>query len=188
MSTTLEPRFRTQATQPVEDDSAESSESVIDRHSHFNGLYRTARDLRIEGSVEGEIECDGTVIVAQEARVAAKVRARNVIIAGSANGEITCQEQFTIQPTGEMRGQVQAASLVVEEGAFFEGEFRMAPNNEQSAKTDTIDWLRSDTFGSSSSDDTILGATDFRLTHDFEDEERVAEKSSDEEDDKDAVS
>src|SRR5690606_36954317 len=100
MSTTLEPRFRTQATQPEEDDSAESSESVIDRHSHFNGLYRTARDLRIEGSVEGEIECDGTVIVAQEARVAAKVRARNVIIAGSANGEITCQEQFTIQPTG----------------------------------------------------------------------------------------
>ena len=46
---------------PVE---AGSSESVIDRYSQFNGLYCTERDLRIEGSVEGEIQCEGTVTVA----------------------------------------------------------------------------------------------------------------------------
>lgn len=102
------------------------SESVIDRYSQFNGLYCTERDLRIEGSVEGEIQCDGTVTVAPAARVSAKVRARNVVIAGAASGDFVCAERFTLRPTGEIRGEVTAASLVVEKGAFFEGEFHMA--------------------------------------------------------------
>ena len=45
---------------------ASPSESLIDRHSHFNGVYRTSHDLRIEGTAEGEIECDGTVTVAPD--------------------------------------------------------------------------------------------------------------------------
>ena len=107
------------------------SESVIDRHSHFNGHYKTARDLRIEGAVEGDIECEGTVTVAPDAKLDAKVQARNVIIAGAASGTIECHERFTLRPTGEMRGQVRAASLVIEEGAFFDGEFQMGPPKAQ---------------------------------------------------------
>jgi cytoskeletal protein CcmA (bactofilin family) len=103
-----------------------TSVSVIDSHSHFNGLYQTKRDLRIEGTAEGEIECEGTVTVAPSARVTAKVRAHNVVIAGVAAGEITCHDRLTLRPTAELRGEVTAASLSVEEGAFFEGTFEMA--------------------------------------------------------------
>jgi cytoskeletal protein CcmA (bactofilin family) len=138
MASLLEPQIRnytaTPQTAPDSNTAEGASESVIDRHSHFNGLYRTARDLRIEGTAEGEIECEGTVTVAEDARATATVHARNVIIAGSASGEITCRERFTIRPTGEVRGQVQAASLVVEEGAFFEGEFKMATNDGGEAR------------------------------------------------------
>lgn len=105
---------------------AAPGESLIDRHSHFNGVYRTSHDLRIEGSAEGEIECNGTVTVAPDAHVEAKVRANNVVLAGEARGDIECLAQFTLRPSGQMRGQVRAASLIVEEGAFFEGEFQMA--------------------------------------------------------------
>jgi cytoskeletal protein CcmA (bactofilin family) len=99
--------------------------TVIDAQSHFNGNYRSDSDLIIEGAFEGEIECNGTVTVAENATMSATVRARNVVVAGSANGEITCDERFSVEATGEMRGKAQAATLVVEEGAFFEGEFRM---------------------------------------------------------------
>lgn len=99
--------------------------TIIDAQSHFTGNYRSDSDLIIEGNFEGEIECNGTVTVAENATLSATVKARNVIIAGSANGEITCDERFSVRATGEMRGKAQAATLVVEEGAFFEGEFRM---------------------------------------------------------------
>ncbi len=99
--------------------------TVIDAQSHFTGNYRSDSDLIIEGHFEGEIECNATVTVAENATLSATVKARNVVIAGSANGEVTCDERFTVRATGEMRGKAQAATLVVEEGAFFEGEFRM---------------------------------------------------------------
>lgn len=128
---------RTVPNGPSRDNTA-ASESLIDRHSHFNGHYRTSHDLRVEGTAEGEIECEGTVTVAPEARVSATVKARNVVIAGAASGEIVCRDQFTLKPTGEMRGQVRAGSLVVEEGAFFDGEFKMAATApEPPAKRDT---------------------------------------------------
>lgn len=106
------------------------NESLIDRHAHFDGVYSTTQDLRIEGKAEGEIRCEGTVTIAEEAYVAAEVHARDVVLAGSASGEIACSEHFTLKPTGEMNGSVRAASIVVEEGAVFEGEFHMADETE----------------------------------------------------------
>ena len=115
-----------QADRPAASAESATSESMLDQNSFFDGLYRTSQDLRIAGEFKGTIECEGTVIVVENARVNATVRARNLVLAGSATGEIVCSEQFTLQPTGQMRGKVQAGSLVVEEGAFFEGEFQMA--------------------------------------------------------------
>lgn len=114
--------------------------TVIDAQSHFTGNYRSDSDLVIEGHFEGEIECNGTVTVAENATLSATVKARNLIIAGSANGEVTCDERFTVRATGEMRGKAQAATLVVEEGAFFEGEFRMGSSYTSAASSSYGGW------------------------------------------------
>jgi cytoskeletal protein CcmA (bactofilin family) len=114
--------------------------TVISRESNFNGNFRSDSDLLIEGTFEGEIDCKGTVIIAEGANVSATVRARNSMIAGSANGEFTCEERLTIQATGEMRGKAQAATLVVEEGAFFEGEFKMGAGGFTSISSNFSSW------------------------------------------------
>lgn len=137
--------------QPRPETTAEGA-SVVDRHSHFNGVFRSDSDLRIEGSLEGEIECDGTVTVVQDASLSATVYARNMVVAGVAEGEIKCQERLTIQSTGEMRGKAQAATLVVEEGAFFEGEFRMGEGEAFDQGMDFGSWSTSRTFESGSGD------------------------------------
>ena len=62
------------------------SESRIDSDSHFNGLYETRQDLRIEGVAEGEIRCQGTLTVMEGARVVARVSAKAVTIAGQLEG------------------------------------------------------------------------------------------------------
>lgn len=129
----------------------ERHSTVIDRQSHFSGNYRADSDLRIEGSFEGEIDCNGTVVVAEDATLSATVRARNVVIAGAANGEFTCDERFTISATGEMRGKARAATLVVEEGAIFEGEFRMGGGSESGFESEFSSWESSRTEPASSS-------------------------------------
>jgi len=112
---------------PAEDRSAPATEtrSIIDRHSLFNGVFRTARDLRVEGTVEGEITCEGMIVIAQGARVKATLSAREIEVAGELDGEVSCSGRFRIGPTGSATGKVTAASLVIEEGARFNGDFNM---------------------------------------------------------------
>jgi cytoskeletal protein CcmA (bactofilin family) len=114
-------------------DQAESSYSVIDRHSIFDGTFQANRNLRIEGEVKGTIECRGTLFVAQGANVSAKVEAESITVAGDLNGDIRCQGRLQIMPSGRVRGKVTTVTLVINEGADYEGQLEMTPPDERPA-------------------------------------------------------
>lgn len=111
------------------------SESRIDTDSHFNGLYETRQDLRIEGVAEGEIRCEGTLTVAEGARVKAKVTASTITIAGDLEGEVVCNGVFQIMPTGRVDATVSARRLSVQEGGLYNGEFRMITDKAPAGET-----------------------------------------------------
>ncbi len=106
-------------------DEPAGSFSVIDRYSTFDGTFHSSRDLRIEGEAKGTIECQGTLMVAQGANVSAKVEAEHVTVAGDLNGDIRCRGRLQIMPSGKVRGKVVTDSLVINEGAFYEGQLEM---------------------------------------------------------------
>jgi cytoskeletal protein CcmA (bactofilin family) len=108
-------------------DDAADTFSVIDRNSIFDGTFQTTRDLRVEGEVKGTIDCKGTLFVANGATVGAKVEADNVTVAGDLNGEVRCRGRLQIMPTGKVRGKIVTQTLVINEGAFYEGQLEMAP-------------------------------------------------------------
>jgi cytoskeletal protein CcmA (bactofilin family) len=110
-----------------------NSFSVIDRHSNFDGTFRSSRDLRIEGEVKGTIECQGTLFVAEGANVTAKVDAENIAVAGNLNGEIRCLGRLQILASGQVRGKVSTVTLVINEGAYYEGQLEMTPPEERAA-------------------------------------------------------
>jgi cytoskeletal protein CcmA (bactofilin family) len=109
-----------------ESSTVDDSFSVVDRYSAFDGTFRADRDLRIEGEVKGTIECQGTLFVAQGANVTAKVEAENITVAGDLNGEIRCRGRLQMMPSGRVRGTVSTETLVVNEGAYYEGQLEMA--------------------------------------------------------------
>lgn len=100
--------------------------SVIDRHSNFDGTFIAKRDLRIEGEVKGIIECSGTLFIAQGATVNASVEAENITVAGDFTGEVNCRGRLQVMPSGRLRGKVATKSLIINEGAFYEGNMEMA--------------------------------------------------------------
>jgi cytoskeletal protein CcmA (bactofilin family) len=114
-------------------DQTETSYSVIDRHSIFDGTFQANRNLRIEGEVKGTIECRGTLFVAQGANVSAKVEAESITVAGDLNGDIRCQGRLQIMPSGRVRGKVTTVTLVINEGAYYEGQLEMTPPDERPA-------------------------------------------------------
>jgi cytoskeletal protein CcmA (bactofilin family) len=101
------------------------NESVIDPHARFNGKYVSDRDLRIEGEAQGEIECQGTLIISPQARVRSAIKAHNVIINGDYEGDVDCGGRFEIGSTGRVKGGIKTQVLVVKEGAHWEGSVTM---------------------------------------------------------------
>jgi len=110
------------------DDSVASFDtaSVIDRHSAFDGNFRSQRDLRVEGELKGNVTCEGTLFVSEGATIAATVDAEHITVAGELTGEIRCRGRFQILPSGRVRGTVSTGSLVIQEGAIYEGQLEMA--------------------------------------------------------------
>lgn len=109
----------------------DESISVIDRFSNFDGVFHSTRDLRIEGQVKGTIDCQGTLHVAQGANVNAKIEAENISVAGDLDGDINCRGRLQLLPSGRVRGKVNTVTLVINEGAYYEGQLEMAPPDQR---------------------------------------------------------
>ncbi|NTW03399.1 MAG: polymer-forming cytoskeletal protein [Oscillochloris sp.] len=106
------------------------AETIIGANTRFQGSLTSDGNIRIDGSVEGDVEVLGNLIVGETGRVIATVKAQNVHVSGAVKGEITAMEQLEISPTGKVWGDITAAALHIEPGGLFRG---------QSSMTTTID-------------------------------------------------
>ncbi len=127
------------------------NESVIDPHARFNGKYVSDRDLRIEGEAQGEIECQGTLIISPQARVRSAIKAHNVIINGDYEGDVDCGGRFEVGATGRVKGAVTTQVLVVKEGAHWEGSVTMTSEPARPASPPPQSSKQSSSGGSSGS-------------------------------------
>lgn len=122
----VDPSGYAPANQIDDDPRLAESMSVIDKFSKFDGTFTSSRDMRVEGDVKGTITCQGTLHVAEGAHVDAKVEAENISVAGDLEGEIVCRGRLQILPSGHVKGKIATQTLVINEGAFYEGQMEMA--------------------------------------------------------------
>jgi cytoskeletal protein CcmA (bactofilin family) len=101
-------------------------ETLIGEHTQFEGTLRTEGAVRLLGTVDGEIQSSGTIIVEEKAHITARLTAAQVTIAGQVDGQIYCEGRCEIRPTGRVTGEINAGALIVQEGAYFDGSSRMA--------------------------------------------------------------
>ncbi len=104
-------------------------ESLIGEHTSFEGTLKTEGSVRLLGSIQGEIESKSTIIVEEKAHVTARLTAAQITVAGHVDGQIYCDGRVEIRPTGHVTGEINAGALIVQEGAYFDGNSKMATGN-----------------------------------------------------------
>lgn len=104
----------------------EHDETVLGDGSSFDGSIRSERSIRILGAVQGEVESKQRVVVEEAAKVQARITAEHVTVLGEVNGSIACTGRLEIASSARVTGEVTAGTLVIQEGAFFEGNLKMA--------------------------------------------------------------
>src|ERR1051326_539998 len=108
-------------------------ESLSGERTSFEGTLKTEGSVRLLGAIQGEIESKNTIIVEEKARVTARLTAAHVTVAGQVDGQIFCEGRVEIRPTGRVTGEINAGALIVQEGAYFDGNSRMAAPGGASA-------------------------------------------------------
>jgi cytoskeletal protein CcmA (bactofilin family) len=79
----------------------------------------------VHGTAKGELESTKAVYIEENAKVAAKVTASHIVVAGEVNGELCCSGRVEIKPSGRVTGTINAGTLVMQEGAYFDGNLKM---------------------------------------------------------------
>jgi cytoskeletal protein CcmA (bactofilin family) len=103
----------------------ESDESVIYGDDVFEGHYRFASGVCVQGSIEGSIEARGSVRIEPQGRVIGEIAAANITVAGEHRGSCRCRGTLRVKDGGRVIGEVRTNTLVIEEGAYIEGEVTM---------------------------------------------------------------
>jgi cytoskeletal protein CcmA (bactofilin family) len=91
-------------------------------------------DVRLGGTVEGQIEATGDVEIDDEARVNASLVGRDVTIRGHVNGPVTARKRLVVAKNASLTGDVRVARLAIADGATFSGNVSMGAPTEAAAK------------------------------------------------------
>ncbi|MCG2779253.1 MAG: polymer-forming cytoskeletal protein [Desulfobacterales bacterium] len=102
----------------------ERIDTIIGHHAYFEGTISSKGGLRIDGSVKGNIQCEGSLVIGSAGKVAAEIVADNVLIAGEL-GNITAKDRLEITEKGKVNGDVTTAKFVMAPGVIFDGRCHM---------------------------------------------------------------
>lgn len=106
----------------------------LTKGSKIVGKIIADSDFRIDGEVEGEIICNGKVIIGNNGLLKGSISCINAEIIGNVVGDITVAESLLLRSTANIRGNVKTKTLSVEPNAIFDGSCSMRDNISVSAE------------------------------------------------------
>ncbi len=93
--------------------------------SRVTGQLTFQGSARIEGNVDGEIHCHGTLTIGERAEVRAKISGDVVVIRGKVEGSVVAKEKVELVAPARLFGDIDTPRLVITEGVVFDGDCTM---------------------------------------------------------------
>jgi cytoskeletal protein CcmA (bactofilin family) len=99
----------------------------------------TAGLIRVNTHVNGEIMCEGTVVVHDEGDVRGDIHTRKISVSGKIEGAVHASESLEIKEHGVVFGDIYTPCLVVDPGGFFDGQCHMPTPEPTTQTTQALD-------------------------------------------------
>ena len=98
----------------------------MDQGTEIVGDLHFRNTFRVDGVIKGTIVSDNTLIVGESGRLEANVDCGVVSIRGSVKGRVRGREKVELLAGSRVEGTLVSPRLIIEEGAFFQGECQMS--------------------------------------------------------------
>ena len=116
------------------DVAAEPITSFIAAGAIVDGPFSAKESTRIDGTINGNVSVNGSLIVGPEAKIVGAVSATNLFLAGEIQGNVSAGTgKVEISDTGKLIGDLTAKTLVIDENAIFQGQCNMTADKTSDA-------------------------------------------------------
>lgn len=78
------------------------------------GNISASSDIRIDGILEGNLDCRGKVIIGEKGKVTGNINAVNAEIMGAVKGNIKVEEKLVLKSTSLLEGDIEVSTLAIE--------------------------------------------------------------------------
>lgn len=102
------------------------SYSRLDEGCRFEGTIRSAGEVRLAGTVDGEVDAAQTVNVEAGAEVRATITSAAIVVSGRVEGDLSATGKITLHSSARVKGDLLTRGIVIEEGAGLEGSIRIS--------------------------------------------------------------
>jgi len=89
------------------------------------GTIRADNDIRIDGSLIGNLQCKGKVIVGPTGVIDGDIQCQNAVIEGKFSGLLVVSELLHIKESAKVEGDVHTQKLIVQSGSIFNVSCKM---------------------------------------------------------------
>jgi len=99
--------------------------SIIAPGTRISGNVYSEEDIRLEGTLEGDLVSKGKVILGPQSMMKGNVKCVNAEISGIIEGDIEATEQLSLREKAQIKGSIRTSTLIIEPGASFNGACEM---------------------------------------------------------------
>ena len=112
--------------------SSSSSSNSLVHGTNIEGSLQADKDIRIDGTLIGTLNCKGKVIIGPTGYISGDVQCENAVIEGRFEGMLMVSDVLHVKETARVEGDVTTQKLVVQPGSIFNVKCKMGtPGNRK---------------------------------------------------------
>jgi cytoskeletal protein CcmA (bactofilin family) len=102
--------------------------NLVSSGTDITGDVKSSGDLRIDGTLNGNLNTKGKVVIGPTGRVNGEVICKNSEVSGTVEGKITVHQLLILKISSKIFGDIVTSKLSIEPGAIFSGNCKMSEN------------------------------------------------------------
>ena len=99
--------------------------TVIAKGTVIEGKFICSENVRLDGSVNGEVKVDKRLVMGDGSTVNGNIFARDAAIKGRIKGDVNAKEALHLMDTAVIEGNISARTMIVDEGAKYNGSCKI---------------------------------------------------------------
>lgn len=108
-----------------EETSASGLHNILSAGTVVKGNVYTETDFRLDGKVEGDVQCSGKIVIGPKGCVTGNIISDNAEILGEVEGSVRVTGKLILKSTAIVKGDIDVQSLEIEPNAHFNGACTM---------------------------------------------------------------